>query len=266
MSESNTHLSYSSRSKHCQNEFGKELFHLIETKKTNLCVAADVTTKQALLDLAEKIGPQICLLKTHIDIVSDYDKDLILQLELLAKKHKFFIFEDRKFADIGAIAAQQYEGGIFKIATWAHATNAHVVSGPSSISSLKPIALKHGRGLMLIASMSTVDAQTNNQTVNVALEIARKNKDVVFGFICQNQIGKIEDDLGFLYCAPGIHLSSPGDDSGQGYHSPETMIIERGIDVIIVGRGITHADDKEAAAKVYRESGWKAYLKRIESN
>jgi orotidine-5'-phosphate decarboxylase len=46
---------------------------------------------------------RFCLEQTHIDIVEDFDRDLVEQLQALAEKHDFLIWEDRKFADIGAL-------------------------------------------------------------------------------------------------------------------------------------------------------------------
>ena len=40
-------------------------------------------------------------IKTHIDIIEDFDLSLIERLQELSAKHDFVIFEDRKFADIG---------------------------------------------------------------------------------------------------------------------------------------------------------------------
>lgn len=46
-------------------------------KQTNLSVAADLNVAQEILDLAEKIGPHICVFKTHVDIIADFSEEFV---------------------------------------------------------------------------------------------------------------------------------------------------------------------------------------------
>jgi orotidine-5'-phosphate decarboxylase len=102
-------LTYKERIQHCQLPIARKLLTLIDNKQTNLAFSADVTSAEVLLKLADLLGPEICVLKTHIDMIEDFHPELIHQLVALSQQHQFLIFEDRKFADIGHTVKHQYE-------------------------------------------------------------------------------------------------------------------------------------------------------------
>jgi orotidine-5'-phosphate decarboxylase len=83
----------------------------------------------------------------------------------LSRKHRFLIFEDRKFADIGNTVYQQYTQGIYKINQWSNIVNAHSVSGPGVVKGLKQAPNSNEKGCLLIAQMSSEDTLTTEDYV-----------------------------------------------------------------------------------------------------
>ena len=240
------------------NAMGKRLFEVMLEKKSNLSVSADVTTKAALLDVADRLGPLMCVLKTHIDIITDFDEDLTQQLRALADKHNFLIFEDRKFADIGNTVKNQYQGGIYHIAEWADIINAHVVPGPGIIEGLAEIGLPRGAGLLLLAQMSSKGTLAEGSYTNQAVAMVQANQNFVMGFISRTRLC---DNSAMIHMTPGVKLQAGGDGLGQQYITPEKAI-EDGNDIIIVGRGIIEADDPVGIASQYRDRAWNSLLNR----
>lgn len=94
------------------------------------------------------------------------------------------------------------------------------------------------------------------------------------GVVSQSATGI--SSLGLIQLTPGVRspvalngaqkngTSGTGsDDLGQQYNSPHHVVLERGADVAVVGRGITEASNSVEAAKLYRDLLWKAYLQRV---
>jgi uridine monophosphate synthetase len=334
------------------------LYRLMVLKKSNLCLSADVSSARTLLQLANTVGPSIVVLKTHYDIVSDWDSDVQTgtgaKLAALAAKHGFLIFEDRKFSDIGSTVQKQYTDGPGKTVEWAHITNAHILPGAAIVTALAEAAtrwkekkkyevktnitvgtprpesideeeeangfaderenlktLQAGRkasivsittvsqsfepansprvprseneedvvfagieeppldrGLLVLAQMSSAGNLLDAAYTKACVDIARDHRDFVMGYIAQESLNTSADDQ-FITMTPGCQLPSGdegqpnGDGLGQQYNTPARLIGEKGVDIIIVGRGIIKAADPVYEAERYRRKGWAAYEERI---
>jgi orotidine-5'-phosphate decarboxylase len=262
----NINISYEKRAEKHSSDVAKRLLNLMSSKKTNLCASLDVTTTKEFLDLLDAVGPYIALVKSHVDIIDDFTyQDTVVPMVELAKKHNFMIFEDRKFADIGSTVKAQYARGVFKIAQWSDITNAHAVPGAGIVKGLQEAAKEvtsEPRGLIMLAELSSKGSLATGEYTTKTVEIARENKEFVFGFIAQNRMEEKEGE-DWLILTPGVGLDDKGDGLGQQYRTVET-VIKGGSDVIIVGRGLYgKGRDPVNEAQRYRNAGWEAYEERV---
>lgn len=277
---------------------------LVQAKQSTLCVSADVTSATEMLKLADTVGPSTVVFKTHADMHagwnSDPERGTGAQLASLARRHRFLIFEDRKFADIGFTVQQQYTAGDYRICDWAHIVNAHVLPGPDMIRALALEAAgwkddhnrepqrrsgpgdaktplhdipepPQDRALLLLAQMTSVGNLLDADYTAACVAMARQQLDFVMGFIALNPLNSEPDD-DFVVMTPGCALSpeesldgsefAGGDPLGQQYVTPQ-VLMRRGCDIIIVGLGICNAADPAAKAEQYRQVAWKAYQERL---
>lgn len=235
-----------------------KLLQVMIEKKSNLCVSIDLDICDEVLKIVSQVGPYVCAIKLHADILSDFSfKSFIEPLEQLASEHKFLIIEDRKFADIGNTVRLQYTKGLHKIGEWADLVTAHAISGPGVVTGLQSAInnLKTKRGIILIAEMSSHDNLLTKSNVEAVYNYSQKFADVICGFVCQRQV-TIDPTL--IHFTPGVSISSQSDCLGQRYVTPE-MAISNGTDVIIVGRGITSSQDVSSTAKQYQQQAFQAY-------
>ncbi len=245
--------SYEQKLEAAQHSVSKKLLETALAKQSNLIASADVTTTQELLDLAEKVGPHVIALKTHIDIISDFEYEkTITPLKALAAKHNFLLMEDRKFADIGNTQELQFTSGVFKITDWADFVTSQVIGGFESLDCFKNV------GVVAIIGMSSKGALTTSAYREEALKIASSHPNVIGG-VSQNALPEE-----MLLFTPGVNLADSGDGKGQQYNTPEHVFKTLHTDFIIVGRGIYKAENAEQAAQTYKNEGWKAYLNSLE--
>jgi orotidine 5'-phosphate decarboxylase subfamily 1 len=201
------------------------------------------------------------MVKTHIDILENFSRQFIGELTSLCLHKNILLFEDRKFADIGNTVRMQYRGGIYKIAEWADFVTVHLLPGETILDGL--FGGLENKSSFLLAKMSAKGNLMSENYMRSVIEIGKKRRECVSGFIghgtsiedIQKIRKKIPEDL--LLLMPGVQLQEKGDSLGQTYITPQ-MAIQGGADCIIVGRGITHAEDPRAAAGMYRHEAWKA--------
>ncbi|EJW77915.1 orotate phosphoribosyltransferase [Wuchereria bancrofti] len=238
----------------------------IGKKKTCLCIAIDITKCEEIIKIIEQTAGYICAVKLHADVIEDFSDAFVQKLTLLANNLDFIIFEDRKLADTGYTTNLQLTKGPFKIASWAQIVTVHVLSGQPVLNVVRKIVSQPGtklNGCLLVIEMSSGSFTKSKQYLNDALELAKNNRDIVSGFICQKRCANIP---GFLYWTAGVHMDAMSDGIGQNWRTIENAIGIDGNDIVIVGRAITGAADINTQVRRYRDAAWESFINRQQNH
>ena len=236
-------------------------------KKSLVCLAADKYTMAELFELLEAVGSSIAALKTHVDLIDDWNMEEWNRFCGLAQTMDLLIFEDRKFADIGKISRKQM-GGIYNIKEWSDLVTAHLISGPDIVDGLQAAwsdASREG-GVLLLAQMSSRGNLLNPDYTTTVVEAGRAHPGV-FGFIGNgsnpSSVRALREKVGKekMIWTPGVNLATGDGEMGQRYGDPYEAVMA-GSDCIIVGSGIHGSGDPAAAAAAYAEASWKGLMER----
>lgn len=197
------------------------LMKIVQSKKSNIIFSCDTSSFNEACKIIEKIGILVAGVKIHSDIWTDFNS---VKLKLLATKYNFIIIEDRKLADIGKIVKEQCK----IISKYADMITLHGIPGEGILEAIKDMSLIP----IIIREMSSKNLITTEYKNRIDEMIQKYNVKAI--------IGQSEHDK--LVFTPGVNMLKKGDNLGQQYNTPES-VIDKGADFIIVGTDIYSSDN-----------------------
>lgn len=96
------------------------------------------------------------------------------------------------------------------------------------------------------------------------MKIADEYKNIVAGLVCQSPDVILSPSL--IQLTPGVNMKKSNDNLGQKYDNPSDVILCKGADIAVVGRGIYLDNNPAEAAKIYKEWLWNTYLERVSNS
>ena len=219
------------------NKYVLDLHERIHKKQSNIILAYD-KPKDLLFVYLNNLHPYIIGLKIHSEILnlSKYEHE---KLYSLCKSFNIFLWEDRKFNDIGNTLHKQLEYYEKKC----DYVSVVPTSGPNSLN------IPNNLGIFVLCEMSSKNNLFQHNITSSIISYVDKHRENVCGLICQSE--ELFSSINIPTIKPGINLDKTKDEKGQQYINPETLTYKPTL--YVVGRGITESIDPVFEVQRYKE-------------
>ena len=221
-----------------KNSLQNTLLNHKKRKQSNIILAFDKNYLGSILDLyniLNKIHSHIIGLKVHNEILKiTYDENIKLYKK--CKELDIFLWEDRKFNDIGNTIQEQIK----------YYTSIRDFISIVPIGGALSIPQNTSLGIFLLAELSCKNNIINVLNTQDILTLAKKKN--VCGIICQHP-----ENVPFNIptIMPGIHLNKSSDGLNQQWRDPSKLKYKA--DFYVVGRAITDSENPEIEVLKYKQ-------------
>lgn len=239
-----------------KDDYKQMMMELIIKKQTNLCLSLDVNTWNEAKIILDLCGPFICMVKIHSDLFIDLNStsninNFIFEIKNLAKKHHFFIMEDRKINDVDKIAYNQIYDSMFKYTDWCNFITCQNVNGESLLKYVTYVENdmnnknKDNKDFVnfinlfepcIIVQMNQKNNLINDLTINKTIEYLENDDNIMRSplIICQS-LPNINNKI---KVTPGVKFDESRNNKTRNYRSIEDAIVKDKNHIIIIGSEI----------------------------
>ncbi|RUO73844.1 orotidine-5'-phosphate decarboxylase [Pseudidiomarina sediminum] len=225
---------------------------------SRIFVALDYADAKQALALVDQLNPQLCGLKVGKELFTAAGPEFVK--ELVARD--FDVFLDLKFHDIPNTVAKAVKAAA-ELGVWM--VNVHAVGGRRMLEAAKAALADYPKPPLLIAvtvltSMTDDDLHETGIEVNAAEQVLRladlAKQAGLDGVVCSAQeANMLQQACGqdFVLVTPGIRPQGSDQGDQRRVMTPE-QAAQQGIQVLVIGRPITQAEQPAAALKAIHVS------------
>jgi orotidine-5'-phosphate decarboxylase len=224
---------------------------LMSTCQTPIIVALDFPTREAALDIADRLDPTFCRVKVGKELFTSCAAGIVETLH----ERGFEVFLDLKFHDIPNTTAMAVRAAA-EMGVWM--VNVHCSGGLrmmaacretlESMNGPKPLLI----GVTVLTSMEREDLAAIGLDVEPQTQVLRlaalADKAGMDGLVCSAQEARAlkAAQPGLQLVTPGIRPTGSVQDDQRRILTPRDALIE-GSDYLVIGRPIARAEDPHAA-------------------